>query len=50
MNEEYALATYEGYIPQECEYYGFNETGGLDADGKPHCDHYLDKMTTNAKY
>lgn len=34
----------EPYIPQECEFYGFNETGGLDAAGQPHCGGYVDSM------
>lgn len=28
------------YIADECEYYGCNETGGLDAEGNPHCMRY----------
>lgn len=31
------------YLPQECEYFGCNETGGLDTDGNIHCDNYQDK-------
>ena len=31
------------YIPMECEYYGFNETGGLDDEGRKHCFGYRDK-------
>lgn len=31
------------YIPQECEFFGCNEDGGLDQNGKPHCFGYLDK-------
>ena len=34
------------YLPQECEFFGFNEMGGLDAEGKPHCDQYVDKDST----
>ena len=30
------------YVPQECEYYGCNEYGGLDAEGNPHCFQYTD--------
>lgn len=32
----------EYYLPQECEFYGWNEAGGLDADGHPHCFQYED--------
>ena len=32
----------EGYIPQECEYFGSNEMGGLDVDGHVHCFGYRD--------
>lgn len=50
MNSEYRAATDEAYLPQECETYGFNETGGCGADGRPgHCDSYEDSkevMTT----
>lgn len=35
-------AMVEAYIPQECEEFGFNEGGGLDADGKDHCFGYRD--------
>ena len=28
------------YVPQECEYYGCNETGGLDDEGNDHCHNY----------
>lgn len=44
MNVDYSVATREFYIPQECEYFGFNERGGLDADGQPHCDTYHDAL------
>ena len=43
LNEEYRAATGEAYLPQECEAFGFNETGGLDAEGNPHCDRYKDR-------
>jgi len=36
----------ECYIPQECEFYGDNELGGLDADGQPHCSRYRDTLDT----
>ncbi len=32
----------EAYIPQECEFYGNNEMGGLDDDGNEHCFGYRD--------
>ena len=28
------------YVPQECEYYGCNEDGGMDEEGNPHCGGY----------
>jgi hypothetical protein len=34
----------EAYIPQECEHFGSNEMGGLDADGNPHCSAYNDTL------
>jgi len=34
----------EGYIPQECEFYGCNEMGGLDRDGNEHCFGYIDTL------
>ncbi len=50
MNREYADATKEAYLPQECEFYGFNEMGGLKpVDGDPygkwedHCQSYKDQ-------
>ena len=42
LNQDHVDATGEIYVPQECEYYGSNETGGLDPDGRPHCDRYED--------
>lgn len=35
-------AMHEAYIPQECEVFGHNETGGLDASGHEHCWSYRD--------
>ena len=43
LNPEYLQQTGEFYIPEECEHYGFNETGGLDKDGKEHCFKYRDE-------
>ena len=34
----------EAYIPQECEFFGFNEMGGLDEEGNEHCWSYRDSM------
>ncbi len=30
------------YLPLECEFFGSNENGGLDANGEHHCGHYVD--------
>lgn len=32
----------EAYVPQECEFFGCNESGGLDAEGNVHCFGYRD--------
>ena len=49
MNSEYAKLCEDWgqppYIPQECEYYGCNEDGGLDEKGEPHCGRFVDKET-----
>lgn len=47
MNQNYAETTKEGYVPQECEFYGCNEAGGLrlnDETGEweEHCSYYED--------
>ena len=44
MNQVYFVETSEPYLPQECEFYGSNEYGGLDSDGNPHCDRYTDTL------
>ena len=44
MNKEHFEATKEGYVPQECEFYGHNEDGGKDAEGNEHCWGYRDGM------
>lgn len=31
------------YLPQECEFFGCNEGGGLDEEGNDHCQQYIDK-------
>jgi len=43
LNEEYYEQTNEIYVPQECEYYGCNQYGGLDDEGNLHCGHYEDE-------
>jgi hypothetical protein len=43
LNPDYIKATGEAYIPGECEFYGWNETGGLDAEGNLHCGSYVDR-------
>ena len=45
-NPEYFEQTREGYVPQECEFFGSNEMGGLDAAGNPHCGFYRDEKET----
>ena len=42
LNEKYYKETEECYFPEECEYYGCNEYGGLDEDGNDHCHKYVD--------
>lgn len=44
LNPDYVKDTGEAYIPQECEHFGFNETGGLDDKGKEHCFGYRDVL------
>jgi hypothetical protein len=47
MRQEYVDATGEGYIPQECEAFGFNEAGGLmpvNGEWIHHCSGYRDMM------
>ncbi len=44
MNKAYADDTGEGYVPCECEFFGSNEDGGLDAEGNDHCSSYLDSL------
>lgn len=43
MNLDYFNQTGECTVPQECEFYGCNEYGGLDAQGNEHCGGYVDK-------
>ena len=46
LNEDYRQPRHNGvvecYLPEECEYFGCNESGGLDADGNEHCFGYRD--------
>ena len=44
MNLDYFNHTNECYYPEECEYYGCNEYGGLDDQGKLHCGQYVDEL------
>lgn len=48
LNEDYLQPRSNGivetYLPGECEYFGFNEMGGLDSEGKEHCFKYRDSM------
>ena len=47
MNRDFWVATGESYVPQECEFYGFNEVGGKQfKDGKwlEHCYGYRDSL------
>ncbi len=44
LNEDYFNDTGELYLPQECEFYGCNEDGGLDAEGNEHCSGYRDSL------
>ena len=48
LNEAYREATGEAYLPQECEYFGCNEAGGLDVDGELHCQRYKDTAEREA--
>ena len=48
MNTAYVETTHEGYIPQECVFYGFNEMGGLDNEGREHCQTYRDTKDVGA--
>ena len=47
MRQEYVEETGEGYIPDECCFYGSNEVGGLqyvDGEWIPHCSGYKDSQ------
>lgn len=46
MRQEYAEQTGEGYVPEECEAFGFNEVGGLklvNGEWVDHCHSYQDR-------
>lgn len=41
LNPE-ACAVLGPYLPEECEFFGSNEDGGLDENGAEHCTRYID--------
>lgn len=41
LNPE-ALAIMGPYLQGECEFFGWNESGGFDENGNPHCMRYVD--------
>ena len=41
LNPE-AAAVMGPFLPEECEFFGCNETGGLDEKGEDHCARYVD--------
>jgi hypothetical protein len=41
LNPE-AHAVMGPYLPEECEFFGSNEDGGLDEQGQDHCWRYVD--------
>lgn len=45
-NPAYFEATHEAYVPEECEYYGCNERGGMmptnNGEWVDHCHRYVD--------
>jgi hypothetical protein len=41
LNPE-AYAVMGPHLPAECEFFGSNEDGGLDENGQPHCERYVD--------
>lgn len=49
MNPDYVKQTGEAYLPQECEAFGFNETGGsmcVQGEWVNHCRQYRDNKKT----
>lgn len=44
LNPDYVTDPPENWIPAECEFYGSNESGGLDDKGKDHCWKYRDSL------
>jgi hypothetical protein len=41
LNPE-AYAVMGPHLPEECEFFGSNEDGGLDENGDEHCHRYVD--------
>ena len=39
-SDDHAQGIHAGWLAEECEYYGFNEWGGLDNEGNKHCQRY----------
>ena len=37
-----AYAVIGPHLPEECEFFGCNEDGGLDENGEEHCHRYVD--------
>jgi len=53
MRQEYIDDTEEGYIPEECCHYGFNESGGqqlVDGEWVEHCFGYVDSKSNWTEY
>lgn len=48
MNADYYAQTGESRVPGGCEFYGCNESEGLDDEGNPHCFNYVDAGDTSA--
>jgi hypothetical protein len=49
MNPDYIKQTGESHLPEECEVFGFNETGGLiyvEDRWEHHCHRYRDSKET----
>lgn len=45
-----ALTIMGPYLPQECEFFGSNENGGLDENGEQHCRRYVDAEDPEASF
>lgn len=50
QNSDYFNDTGESYLPEECEFFGSNEDGGYDAEGKEHCWKYRDSLWPDESY